>query len=239
VRALRDVVRKGDRGACLASDFATGRDEVVCGHVVPRTTGAEVDAELRADDHERVAHVVARIPHEGELAATQVLAELLLHGEHIGEHLRGMKLRGETVPDGHAGIRGQRLDLGLLEPTVLDSIIHATEDACRVLDGLLLAHLRAAGFEIGDAHAKVHATNLEGAARTCRGLLEEQHDVLALEIAVWHASVLLRLEIRREREKIAYLGGREVEKLEKAPAREVDVFHVPVLSSGTPPEGDP
>jgi len=162
---------------------------------------------LRADDHERVPHVVARISHEGELAAAQVLAELLLHGEHVGKHLRGMKFRGETVPDGHTSIRGQRSRP--LTARTHGTRFHRTapEDTCRVLDGLLLAHLRAAGFEIGDAHAKVHATDLEGAARTCRGLLEEQHDVLALEIAVRHASVRLRLEIRREREKIAYLGG--------------------------------
>jgi len=71
------------------------------------------------------------------------------------------------------------------------------------------------------------------------GLLKEQHDVLALEIAMRYAGMLLCLEIRREREEVANLGGREVEKLEEAPTREIDVFHVHVLSSGARPWADP
>lgn len=102
------------------------------------------------------------------------MAEVLLDGEHVGNHLGGMELGGQAVPDGHAGVLGEALDLLLLEATVLDAVVHAAQDTGGVLDGLLLAHLGGAGLEVGDAHAEVHATDLEGAAGARGGLLEEQ-----------------------------------------------------------------
>ena len=41
------------------------------------------------------------------------LAARLVHGEEVGEHLRGVPLGGEPVVDGHAGVLGERLDVGL------------------------------------------------------------------------------------------------------------------------------
>ena len=95
-----------------------------------------------------------------------------------------MPLGGQAVPHGHAGLSGKLLDVVLGKAAELDAVIHAAENAGGVLDGLLLAHLRRTRIEVGDAHAQVHAADLEGAAGARGGLLEQQDDVLALEVAV-------------------------------------------------------
>ena len=54
------------------------------------------------------------------------------------------------------------------------------EHACRVLDGFLLAHLGAAGIQVGARPCPSPCRHLERAACARGGLLEQQDDVLAL-----------------------------------------------------------
>ena len=121
----------------------------------------------------------------------------------------------------HAGVGGQLLDVGLGEAAELDAVVEAAEHARRVLDGLLLAHLGAAGVEVGHAHAEVHGADLERAAGAGGRLLEQQNDVLALEIAVRHTGVFHGLEAGRKIEQIADLLGTEIQQGEEAFPRKV------------------
>ena len=216
-----DVLGQRDGRAGGLGDLAALGDELGGRHLLGRPAGAEVHTELRAHDHEGVAHVVAGVAHEGELLAVEVAAELLLHGQHVGDHLRRVELGREAIPHGHASVRGEGLDDRLGVSAVLDAVVHAAEHARGVLDGLLLAHLRALGVEVGDAHAEVHGADLEGAAGARRGLLEEQDDVLSLEVAVRLARALLCLEVGREIDEVLDLLGGEVEELEEVAARDI------------------
>ena len=223
-----DIGREGEMSACLGGNLLAGSDKTLFRHVLLRSAGTEVDAELCADDHEGVGDVVPGIAHERELASMQVASELLTHREDVCNHLRRVELGREAIPDRDARILGEGLDALLCESAVLDTVKHAAQDPGRILDGLLLAHLRGAGIEIGDIHAEIVAADLERAACARRCLLEEEHDVLALEVAVRLPCMLLALELCREIEEILDLFRSEIEKLQKAPAAEV---HAHVFAS--------
>ena len=133
-----------------------------------------------------------------------------------------MPLGGQTVPHRHAGVLGQILHVGLGEAAELDAVVEAAEHAGGVLDGLLLAHLGAARIKVGHAHAEVHGADLEGAAGARGGLLEQQHDVLALEVAVRGAGALEVLEVLGELQLVLDLLGGEVEQAEERTTAEID-----------------
>ena len=133
-----------------------------------------------------------------------------------------MPLGGQTVPHGHAGVLGQILHVGLGEAAELDAVVEAAEHAGGVLDGLLLAHLGAARIKVGHAHAEVHGADLEGAAGARGGLLEQENDVLALEVAVRGAGALQVLEVLGELQQVLDLLGGEVEQAEERTTAEID-----------------
>ena len=178
------------------------------------TARAEVDAQLGADHQEGIAHVALLLAQVGEFHALGV-AELLAHGEDVGKCLGGVELIRQAVPHGNTGLLGEFLDNLLVGATILDAVVHTAEHAGGILDGLLLAHLRRTGIEIGHTHAEVHGTDLEGAAGARGGLFKQQDDVLALEVAVRGARALQRLEVSGELQQVLDFLGREVEKLEK------------------------
>ena len=187
-----------------------------------------MQAQLGADDHQRVCHVVARIAEEGQLTAAEI-AELLAGGQNIRQHLGGMKIVGQAVPHRHAGVFGQILDDGLLVAAVLDAVIQPPQDLGRVGQRLLFPHLRRAGIQEGDAHAQVAGRHLEGAARAGGGFFEEQNDLLVAEPFVRRAGLLHALELRREVEKIIDLLRCVVQKGEKASAADVESHGVFLL----------
>ena len=96
------------------------------------------------------------------------------------------------------------------------------ENAGGVLDGLLLAHLGGTGIKVGHAHAEIHGADLEGAAGARGSLLEQQHDVLALEVAVRGAGALEVLEVLGELQQVLDLLGGEVEQAEERTTAEID-----------------
>ena len=224
---LLHVLGQRDGGAGLGGNLAALGHEIGLRHTGLGAAGHEVQAQLRAHDHERVRHVVLGVAHEHELQALEALREVLLDRQHVGDHLRGMELGGQAVPHRHAGVGGQVLDDLLGEAAVLDAVVHAAEHAGGVLDGLLLAHLGAAGIEVGDAHAEVHAAHLERAARAGGGLLEQQDDVLAFEVAMGGTRQFQVLELLGQLDEVADLVRREIQQLQEvasAQARGHDSF---------------
>ena len=89
-----------------------------------RCAGDEVHTQLRAADHERVAHVVARVAHVDELYPLE-RAEVLTYGEHIRKDLSGVEFVCKPVPDGDGGILREFFDYALSESAVLDAVKHA------------------------------------------------------------------------------------------------------------------
>src|SRR6266852_7412522 len=103
----------------------------------------------------------------------------------------------EPVPHRHSGIVGKFLHLCLFKTTVLDAVIHATQDARGILHRLLGADMRAAGADVGDVGALVVGSHLESAAGACRVLLKDEGNLLATQMLHLCASIFRRF----------YLGG--------------------------------
>ena len=131
-----------------------------------------------------------------------------------------MPLGGQAVPHRHASVGAEFLDVGLSIATELDAVVEAAEHAGGVLDGLLLAHLRAAGIEVGHAHAEIHGADLERAARAGGRLLEQQDDVLALEVTMGGTGQFQVLEFAGQLQQVLdFLGGEVEEAQEVATAQ--------------------
>ena len=119
-------------------------------------------------------------------------------------------------------VRGQLLDGLLAVAPVLDAVEHPAEHPGGVLDGLLVAHLRAGRVEVRRGRALVGGGDLEGAAGARRGLLEDQRDVPAAQPLHLGARLLGRLELGGQVDQAAELLGGEVQLLEEVAAGEVD-----------------
>ena len=65
-----------------------------------------------------------RVAQVGERDLGERLGRVLADGEHVGQHLGGVPLVGQTVPDRDARVRGQLLDQLLAVPPVLDPVEH-------------------------------------------------------------------------------------------------------------------
>ena len=102
---------------------------------------------------------------------------------------------GEAVPHGHAGPLSQVLHHLLGIAPVLDAVEEAAQHFGGILQGLLLAHLRAARVQVGDMGALLGGGNLKRAPGPGGGLFEEQHDVLALQGGLTDAGAALGLQV--------------------------------------------
>jgi hypothetical protein len=67
-----------------------------------------------------------------------------------------------------------------------------------------------AGIEIGDVRTLIVAGDLEGATRSCRSFLEDQHDLLAFQMLLLGAGIFGALEIASQIEEIVEFPLREV-----------------------------
>ena len=117
-----------------------------------------------------------------ELEAAQC-AEFLFQGKEIGERLAGMKLVGERVDHGDAGVRRHFLEDTLMVNASDDALHPALEVARHVGDGLPCAErggcLRVVQKNNGTTHTL--DADVEGDPRAERGLLKNQRDELAVE----------------------------------------------------------
>ncbi len=133
-----DVLRLGDPGARPGRDLLGGLDDI--GRVAQRgrTDHPDIHAHHRPGHQQRVGRVVAGITDIGERDLRCRLTGVLGHGEHVAERLSGMPLIGQPVPDRYTRRVGQCLDRGLRKAAVLDPVVHSTEHAGSVPDGLLV-----------------------------------------------------------------------------------------------------
>ena len=103
---------------------------------------ADVGAHQRAHHEQRAAHVVPAVADERVRQRVVGLAAGLVHREEVGQHLRRVPLVRQPVVDGHAGVGGELLDVGLGVAAELDGVVHPAEHPRRVGDRLLVAELR-------------------------------------------------------------------------------------------------
>ena len=192
--ALLYVLGEGDGAAVFRGYGAAGVHQLLGGEKLPWGAGGEVEAHLGAGHHEGIAHVVAGVPHVGEVYALEA-AQLFLDGEQVRKHLGGVELIRQAVPYRNSGVFGKLLHKLLAVTPVLYAVIHPAQHPRRVGYALLFAHLGGAGVEIGHAHAQVAPRHLEGAAGAGGGLFKEQHYVLAVQILMLYPCPLHALEV--------------------------------------------
>ena len=137
---------------------------------------------------------------------------MLAHRHHIRQSLRRMKFVGQAVPYGHARVFRQRMHDTLGEPSVFDPVVHASQHPGRIFDGLLLAYLRAGRPQIGHSRALIVSGHFERTSRTGRILLEQQHDVLALQRLSFPTGILVVLQPNGQLQQIPDLFGGEIEQ---------------------------
>ncbi|SCI64335.1 Uncharacterised protein [uncultured Blautia sp.] len=177
---------------------------------------------LGGADHPGVAHIVPHVAGEHHLHLVQGLVAVLLNGHHVRQDLGGVVCVGETVPDGHTGVLRQILHHLLVVAPVLDAVEKPAQHFGGVLQRLLLAHLAAAGVQIGDVAPLLGSSHLEGAAGAGGGLFKQQHDVLALKGWVADAGPALGLQVVAQVQEITDLRGGEVFQSQKTPAFQID-----------------
>ena len=156
------------------------------------------------------------------MAARAQAAPLLLHGERIGKHLSRMVVKRERVDHRDIAIVGDLVQklLAQLRPDN-QQVVHAGQHANRILHALVVAHMGVG--EVGEAHAEVVAGRFERTARARRTPHEVGHDVLAAEVSLVDARLLLRLQFPGKVDQIAKLIGREIAKIQDVPSNKVAV----------------
>ncbi len=170
----------------------------------------EVHAHFGRAHHPGVAHVVPHVAGEDHLHLVQGLGTVLFQGHHVGENLGGVVPVGEAVPHGDAGPLCQVFHYLLGIAPVLDAVEEAAQHLGGVLQGFFLAHLGAARVQVGDVGPLLGGGHLEGAPCPGGGLLEEEHDVLALQGGLTDAGAALGLQVVAQVQEIADLTGGEV-----------------------------
>ena len=106
---------------------------------------------------------------------------MFLHGEQVGQGLRRVGFIGQSIPNGHTGIASKFLYPRLRKSAILDAIIHAAQDASRILHGFLAADVRAVWTDVGNVGALIERGNLECAAGARRVFFEDEGDVFAFQ----------------------------------------------------------
>ncbi|EGE57166.1 hypothetical protein RHECNPAF_470049 [Rhizobium etli CNPAF512] len=175
-----------------------------------RPADAHIHAEQAADDQQRMSHIRAGVADIGIFDLSNRLVAMFAHGHDVGDHLRRMIFVRQSVIDGHPGVFCQRLHAFLRRAAIFDRIIHAPQHPRRVLEGFLVANLRAGGIEIGHVGALVRAGDLEGASRSRRGLLEDQANFLAFQMLLFGAGVFGPLQVASEVEEVTEFPRRIV-----------------------------
>ena len=128
------------------------------------------------------------------MAARAQTAPLLFHRKGVGQHLRRMVVERQGVDDGNIAIIGDFVQELLAQLSSDDQqIVHAGQHADRVLHALIVAHMGVG--EVREAHAQIVARRLEGASRAGGTPHEVRDDVLAAEMTLVDARLLLGLQL--------------------------------------------
>ena len=168
---------------------------------------ADVHPQLRCPDQVGVGHVEPRVPEIAEHDLVQRLRHVFPEREEVRKDLGRVPFVGQTVVDRHASPACQFLGGLLGEAAVLDGVVHASQNAGGVLDGLLVAHVGAGRADEGDVSALIVGGHLERAPGTGRVLLEDQRDLLPDQPLSLPSLPLGGLELGRQIEEVADLAG--------------------------------
>ena len=146
---------------------------------------------------------------------------MLAHGEHVGQHLRGVPLIGQAVVDGYVGVERELIDRRLCVTAVFDGVEHTGEHASGVGHRLLVADL--GGLRVQDRHlsALLVRRDLESHSRAGRGLAEDEGDDLVVEALHLSACAALLLEFSGEADEPVELRVGEIELPEQVASGEV------------------
>ena len=79
----------------------------------------------------------------------------------VGKYLSRMEFICQAVPDRDSRVLGEIFDNRLLEAAILDTVIHSSENACRISDALLLADLRSGRVKEGGMHTEIGCSNFK------------------------------------------------------------------------------
>ena len=196
-----------------------------------RAGGADphVHAEQRPGHQQRVRRVVPAVAEVAVAHLGQRLADVIAHGEDVGQHLGGMPVVGEPVPHRHSGVGPQRLHRLLRGPAVFDPVEHPAEHPGGVLHRLLVAELRILRPQVGDMGTLVVRSHLEGRTGPGGGLLEDERDIAASQPADALAHALVHPQFPAQVDQVEELPGGQVGLLEQATSLQVHFF-----SSGVP-----
>ena len=137
-----------------------------------------------------------------------------------------MILVGEAVPHRHA-LTPELLDGLLREAAVLDAVVHTRQHTGGIPHRFLDADLAAGRPQVGNIRALVESRDLECAARTRRGFLENQRDVLADEALALVAGGLLGFEPCRQVQQVTDFLLVEIQQLQKVTLPQIGFHFVP------------
>ena len=220
-------LERGARAVLLGSGLALGEDLRVDLEALGRGD-AHVHAGERAALEVGVGHVVA-VAHIGELQALERLA-VLDEREEVGQDLAGVVGVGEGVDHRHVGASRDLLDLRLGEGAQHDAVVEVLEHLHGVLHRLAA---REGGVVVGhDAGvgAQAVSADLEGVARTQRGLLHDDGHGLACQGRLVDACGPIGLLALGGFQDKRDLGRREVEQAEQVAAGKLGFHGSPYLS---------
>ena len=132
----------------------------------------------------------------------------------------------QAVPHGNRRIFRQLLHNGLAIAAVLNAVINAGENPCRVSDAFLLSNLRAGGIQISAVHSKIRCRHLKGTAGAGGGLFKNQGNMLALADLMRNPRLFLGLQFRCKIYKtLNFLIGK-VQQLQEISAFQFANFHI-------------
>ena len=143
-----------------------------------RRADTHVHAELRTQHQQRICHVVTRVADVGKRGLVQRFGAVFAHGQRVGEHLGGMKLVGQAVEHGHAGVFRQFFDHVLPEAAIFDAVVHPAQHAGGVFDAFLMPDLAGGRLQISDPRPLVARGDFKRAAGAGRCFFKNQGDVL-------------------------------------------------------------
>src|SRR5205807_7993475 len=122
---------------------------------------------------------------------------MLLHRKKVCQYMRWMGFIRQPIPYWHSSITCKFLHLFLFVSTILDTVIHTTEDASGILHGLFVANMRATGADIGDVGALVECRNFKSTACACRVFLEDEGNLFAFQLLHFCSRVFCCFKISR------------------------------------------
>ena len=123
--------------------------------------------------HQGIPHIIAGISHICEPDILQI-AEMLPYGQQICQHLGGMELICEPVPNRHPRVFCKLLHNILPVSPIFNSLKHACQNPGRIRDALLFSDLGARRVQISGPHTQVMCGHLKCAPGTGTGFFKNQ-----------------------------------------------------------------